>query len=289
LNVQTDKPFKLVYSLTLNSPVGPVIEPFAVQLNDNGHPTLSYQRIHETNIRNFDNGLNKQDYELVKLMDEYAHETLAKKFSKKKSRPIDFLNNELSEEYLKDVIRPYIEVRLRKILRILFDFKGLYLNGRSGNPTWLNLTMVQDPATVIFHFKKGAEGTRYYPTIKCQSQEGLIRLADKHAHIIVFEPCWLLVNRSLYHFAHPLNGKKIKPFLNKQYLDIPLKAEPEFYKKFIPQIIQNYEVEAQGFDIIKPKIRPYPLLQLTKDIMPKILKRCMFTKKAGKIAISFSK
>ncbi len=264
MHIQTDKPFKLVYTLTLNSPVGPVIEPYVVQLNEKGLPTLSYQRIHQTNIQNFDNGLTSQDYELVELMDQYSHETLARKFSRKKNRPVDFLNKELTEEILKNQIRPYIEIRLRKILRLIHHHEGLYLNGRSGNPTWKWLNIVQNPASVLFHFRKNEEGTRYYPTIKSNGE--LIKLANAHAHIIVFEPCWLLVNQSIYHFSHPLNGKKIKPFLNKWYLQIPHKAEPEFYKKFIPQIIENYQVEAKGFDILKPKINPYPVLKLTKDL-----------------------
>ncbi len=264
MNVRTDKPFKLVYSLSLNTPVGHVIEPFAVQLNEKGAPTLSYQRIHQTNIQNFDNGLSEEDYELVRLMDEYSHETLARKFSKNKSRPVDFLKKEITDNYLKETIRPYIEVRLRKILKIIHQYKGLYLNGRSGNPTWKKLNIVREPASINFKFSRNEEGTQYYPEINSNNLN--IKLASRHAHVIVFEPCWLLVNQDLYHFSQSLDGKKIKPFLNKPFLQIPPKSESEFYRKFIPQIIENYHVEAKGFDILKVKATPYPVLKLGRDL-----------------------
>lgn len=267
MSVTTNKPFKLVYSLNPHSPVGPVVEPFVVQLNDNGDPTLSFQRIHESNIHSFYKSLSENDSRLIQLMDEYSHQALAKRFGKSnKNRPAQFLQIELTNDYQEQVIRPYIDKRLVSILSIIQKAYGwLYFNSKSGNPTAELISVSQVPATVHFHFINQTSGTKYYPTIK-HEVIGMIKLAKENANIITTSPCWILVNKNIFTFADKLDGKKLKPFLKRGSLEIPERSEPEFYRKFIPQIIENHYVEASGFAIRKKTFPPKPNLYLTRDI-----------------------
>ncbi len=265
--VQVDQPFKLVYSLNPFSPTGPVIEPFVVQLNEWGNPTLSYQRIHESNIYSYYKRLAKVDEDLIKIMDEYSHQALARRFSKKnKNRPAEFLQIELTEDFKQQVIQPYIEKRMVQVLSLIKAEHGwLYMNSKSGNPTSREITILEEPASVHFHFIKQAQGTTYYPTIK-QAKTGLIKLSATFSQLITLKPCWALVDQHLISFQDDLDGKKLKPFIKRGSLQIPERSEPEFYRKFIPQVIENHYVDATGFSIKKERLSPKPVLCLTKDM-----------------------
>lgn len=266
MQVSVDKPFELIYSLNLFSPVGPVIEPFVVQLNAHGAPTLSAQRVHESTIGSFYEALQERDTTLIQLMDEYSHQALAKRFGKRKNRPAEFLQAELTDEYQQQVIRPFIDKRLIQVLAYIQEAYGwLYLNSKTGNPTSATVTVSPQPASVHFHFIKQNTGTKYYPTIR-HKELGGVKLASEDAHLITGKPCWVLVNGLLFQFTDDLDGKKLKPFLKRPSLHIPERSEPEFYQKFIPQVIERHYVEASGFAIRKKEAQPTPVLSLTRDL-----------------------
>jgi len=264
LQITPQAPYQVIYSLSLNTSLGPIIEPYVVQLNEKGMFTLSYQRVYTTNVQNFSKELDETDYQLIRLMDDYAHETIARKFHKKYKKSSAFFNKEFTKQLHEKVIRPYIEHKLDQILPLLRDHRYLYLNGEHDNPTQYHIALAQDPVNVIFHFKKHKEGTRYYPVIR--NGEKRIKLKREDSHIICFDPCWVLVNDKVYHFDQPLNGKKLLPFLNKMFIEIPPKSEPDYYKKFIGNVIKNYKVKAEGFKIKKIQQPGEPVLKLTKSI-----------------------
>ncbi len=247
--------------------MGAVVEPFVVQLNEVGNPTLSYQRIHESNIYSFYKRLAPVDEELIKVMDEYSHQALAKRFGKKnKNRPAEFLKVGLSEDFKEQVVQPFLDKRVAYVLKLIQEEHGwLYINSRSGNPTSEVVTVKSEEASVHFHFKKREQGTIYYPTIR-QSDLGLIKLCDEKSRLITVKPCWALVNNNLLSFSDKLDGKKLKPFLKRGSLQIPSRSEPEFYRKFIPQVLENHYVEASGFSIRKKTPLPDPVLSLSRDL-----------------------
>lgn len=256
--------YRLVYSLSFQNELGTLIEPFVIQLNDQGHFTLSFQRVYSNTLKNFPLDINDTDRKLVELMDAYSHETITQKFHKHTNRPAVFFQEELNEDIFQKLIRPYIEKQLDKILNLLKDRHNLYLMTKSGNPTGGAISIVKKPSTVLFHFIKQENSTRYYPTIKNGDQ--LIKLTNTDARIICFEPCWLLVNNKIYYFDHHLNGKKLLPFLNKWYIEVSKRYEPDYYRKFISIVIKNYEVDARGFEIKYLREKPQPLVNFSKDL-----------------------
>lgn len=264
MTVNPDQPYQLIYSLSLSDHLGPVIEPFAVQLDQSGGFTLSYQRIHQSNISNFNHGLHQIDYQLVELMEGYSHETLARKFSKQGKRPSEFLEHEMTDDLYKRFLRPYIEKRVHQVLSLLINHAPLYLNAKRGNPTWKQLKLVAEPANVIFRFQKNDQGTIYHPKIFCGSEKVLP--PKGHAHLLTNDPCWLLVNKKVYHFAHYMEGNKLKPFLNKWQIEIPPKSEPSYYRKFIARMIENYQVEPVGFEIRQHREVGEALLYMSTDL-----------------------
>ena len=93
MKVNPDRPFEIIYALYEHQYVGFLFESFAVQLNDHGKLTLTHQNISSKNAQEFDSKLSEEDYELIDNLDAMQHESVAKRFSRKKLNPSQFFLN----------------------------------------------------------------------------------------------------------------------------------------------------------------------------------------------------
>ena len=90
MKVSTSKPFQIIYSLYQHEYMGYLFESFVVQVGKGGKLTFQHQNISSKNAAEFSSGLDKNDYELIRLMDEIQQDVVARKFSKKSMKPADF-------------------------------------------------------------------------------------------------------------------------------------------------------------------------------------------------------
>lgn len=257
MKVDSSKPFKLIFTLHPETELGPVIEPYVVQLNEQNNLSLTFQKLYAHTAEAFADGLDDIDREIIRLTSEYSLDVIVKKFSKKELRPHEFISKYLDETMLKEHIRPYIEKRIVDCLKLL-ENKSLYLRGKTGNPAHQPLEIVKEKVSVFFHFHKEENGTRYYPTFRV-GEEKLVFI-NKPVLLVTNQPCYLLAEEKLYHFDEELEGKKLSPFFTKWNIQIPKTAEPQYYKKFIRPLIEKHEIRATGFQIVKIERDPLPLL-----------------------------
>jgi superfamily II DNA or RNA helicase len=259
LRVDAAKEFRLIFTLSPDTEIGPLIEPYVVQLNTNETFSLTYQRVYFNTMDSFAAGFSDDDKEIIKISSEYALENIVKKFSKKDMRPHEFVSRFLDEKMLKDVIRPFVDDKLAKCIRLLKG-RTLYFRGKSGNPAHRELEFEDEEVSVFFHFAKELEGTRYYPTFKCRNEN--ISFVNKEVLLITNKPCILLCDSRLYYFEHALEGKKLTPFFSKWNIDIPKSSEPQYFKRFIMPLIEKHKVVARGFDIISLEQDPISILKM---------------------------
>ena len=138
--VNSDQPFEIVYSIYSHEHLGLLFESFAVQLDERGRLSLAYQNISSANAGEFDSGMDKADYELIKLMDSMQAETVVKPYMKKGNlRPKDFLakifDPKTEDKMIQELLFKNIEIKRSKILRLLIG-KRLFEMASDGNPTW---------------------------------------------------------------------------------------------------------------------------------------------------------
>jgi len=81
--VNPEQPFQIVYSIFNHEFLGFLFESYVVPLDEKGRLTLAYQNISSANARDFDSGLDKTDYELIKLMDSMQQGEVIKPYMKK--------------------------------------------------------------------------------------------------------------------------------------------------------------------------------------------------------------
>ena len=270
MKVSTAQPFQLIYSLYEHEYLGYLLESFVVQLDEKGRLTLQHQNISSKNAMEFGAALNEIDYELIELMDEMQQEYIVLKFYKQRIKPADFFfkiyDKEKGDKVLQESIAHHLEQRRAKILERLGG-KRVFEMGRDGEPAWKEISWEGEKAKVLFHFRRNEDNTHYFPTMKHKGEK--VDWQYNGSFLICHEPAWLVVGNKLLRLAKNVDGKKLKPFLNKKFIVVPRKVEETYYEKFVTQLVASFDVYAKGFDIntesfpVKPIIAFSELVQTT--------------------------
>ncbi|GAB2779140.1 hypothetical protein GCM10027275_23340 [Rhabdobacter roseus] len=245
--------------------LGYLFESFVVQLDSRGDLTLQIQNISYKNVNEFAAGLDEADFELVRLIDEIQQDVILRKFNTRKLSPVDFFfkvyDAQKGDKVLQEAIAGYLEGIKAQILDNLKG-KEIFVMGNDGNPTWKQIYWQPEKAQVRFHLVRNEENTHYYPTLKHAGQKLDFQYND--GIIICDEPAWLVVKDQLYHFEGKVDGKKLRPFLNKRFIVIPRKVEDQYYRKFVLPLIASYDVKGRGIEIRNESQLPRPILTLTE-------------------------
>lgn len=262
LRVDSNKPCAIVYSLCRHEYLGFLIEPHIVQLDENQQLLLTHQRLFSTTAIEFSAFLDKTDLALIKLLDECEQEYIIRKHLNKPVRPAIFFKKYFDDPALHARLRARLEKKMNEALQSLRE-KKLFEMGKDGNPCWRALSLATEAASILFHFRRTELNTRYFPTIKYLGAR--IEFMFKNAEIISNLPAWLLLDQTLYYFGAKLDGKKLLPFLNKRYIEIPKANEPEYFKKFILPLVEKHAVYAEGFEIINKAFNAVAVIKINLD------------------------
>ena len=222
------------------------------------------ERIHTSNLRKFEHELQSDELQLVNLIEEYADNHLVKIFSKKKINPQNFLAA-LDDNILSKQIRPYIENRLIKCIEILHGSEiPVYRKDMMNNVYESDrIIFIEESVESVFNFKRVNGELSYFLSIRQDEQE--IELFGKKGIILINEPCCLVLDNYLYTFED-IDGKKLLPFFNKEFIQVPRKTEKKFLEGFVKNVIKNYRVNTDGFKIVDKNVHPTAILSLESDL-----------------------
>ncbi|HLT74095.1 MAG TPA: hypothetical protein VKZ68_03390, partial [Ohtaekwangia sp.] len=174
MKVSASQPFKIIYSLYLHEYLGFIFESYIVHLDDKGRLTFQHQNISSKNAREFSRGLDDRDFELIEIMDSMQQENVVRKFSTKALKPEEFFaktyDKSKGNEMLQEQIEDYMEKRRAKILDKIKG-KLLYEMGNDGEPAWRQIEVLDQRASIQFHFMRTNDHTNYYPTITFQGKK----------------------------------------------------------------------------------------------------------------------
>ncbi len=98
MEVVNTKSFEVIFSFVEHPYFGFLVEANAVQLLDNGNPSLTYQRIRSKNCDYF--GLDEAQKRAVNLIESYEVDSIIKKFytGNKQVRSSDFFTKHFNED-----------------------------------------------------------------------------------------------------------------------------------------------------------------------------------------------
>ncbi len=265
MNVSPNEPFTIIYSMFEHEYLGYLFEPFVVQLNAKGEVTLQTQNIWSKNAKEFGSELDSADFELIKLMDESQQEVVNKKFNNKKTSAVDFFlrvfDKNKPDKVMQETIGEYGDKIRAKILPLLLKNKKLFLMSPDGDAVRTEVQIMPEPTSILFHFMRNESNTHYFPTMKHAGQK--LEFSYKNALIINNEPGWMLLENHLYHFEKQVDGKKIRPFLRKKFIEVPKNLEVDYYQKFVTPLVKMFDVHAKGFEIKTERFEPQCLILVT--------------------------
>jgi len=269
MKVANTQPFQIIYSFYVHEFLGVLFEAYAVQVDGRGRLTFLHQHLSTENESDFSNGLDEIDYQLIKLTDEIRQDNIAKKHSVvaagKKVNVNEFFlkifDKDKPDKAKQELLEKYVEKRRMEILTLLID-KEVYEMGADGEPTYKKVNFATDKCQAIFHFMRNEESTHYFPRIKYQ--ESFLDYQYKNAIILNNFPAYLYVNSTIYSFDKEIDGKKIKPFLHKKFIDIPRKVEETYFQKFVAPVIATFDVYAKGITIKSEKYLARPILTISE-------------------------
>ncbi len=264
MNVSPEKPFEIIYSVFEHEYLGFMFESFAVQLDAKGRLSFSHQNISSLNAREFSAKIDEHDLVLIKLMDSMQQEPVVNHFQKRKVKPEEFFlkvfDKEKGDPTLQVEIHNYME-RRRKAICEKLSGKRLFEMGKDGEPTWKELKVADEKASVLFHFYRNESNTHYFPTIKLFGEK--LDIYQNGSYLLAEEPAWIVSQDTLFSFDKVVNGKKIKPFFNKKFIEVPPAVEDTYYEKFIAPLIASFPVYAKGFEIKTIAITPKPVISFS--------------------------
>ena len=265
MKVNPEQPFQLIYSLYQHEYLGFLFESYVIQLNEKGKLTFTHQNISSKNAEEFSAGLEEADYTLIKTMDSMQQDVILNHFTKKRMKPDEFFfkvyDPENGDKMLQREINAYLEKRRTVIMPLLVG-KHVFEMGSDGEPAWKEIKVLEEKASILFHFRKNEDNTHYFPTIKLRGEK--LEFREKESYIISDEPGWMMVERELFTFEKPITGSKLKPFLKKKFILIPKNVEDTYYKKFVAPLVASFDVYAKGFEIETIQHQPTPVLTVSE-------------------------
>ena len=266
MKVYTTQPFQVIYSLFEHEYLGYLFESFVVQINSKGQLTLQHQNISAKNADEFAARLDANDFKLIQLIDQIQQDAVLKRFAAKKVSAADFFlkvyDPEKGDKALQENISHYIQGRMGKILELLRHDKQTFIMGKDGEPTWKQIKLAPEKASVLFHFMRNEDNTHYFPRIRYAGEK--LDFQYKNASLICYEPAWLMLNDVVYSFDKPIDGKKLQPFLNKKFIAIPRTIEENYYRKFVAPLLESFDVFVKGFNVQDERFEPSPYLSFSE-------------------------
>ncbi len=208
--------------------------------------------------------LSHTEKEIVKTIDEYNDQYLFKYFSREKN--IKEFHAKTSEEKILKFIRPFIEKRIYKVLKIIQNTSiKIYQREKSRSNIYEEDFLRIHPYELkpVFEFHREDQGSRYRLILHNNNRE--IKLKDQYGEVVCDMPGVIRLNHTIY-FIPEIEGKKINPFFARDHILIPPNTEFRYFKSFVKNIVSLYDVKASGFDINCPEPEKSAFLSLEFDI-----------------------
>jgi hypothetical protein len=208
--------------------------------------------------------LSAEEGNLVNIINEYTDRILFRLFSKDKSVK-EFLENTTPEKREK-FIRPYIERRIYKCFTIARD-ENIPVYYQKTKSAALHsediLYLSEENAEPVFRFIRNDELSTY--NLSLETCGKLIDMKKSSIDILCISPCLIREEHRIL-FVSDVDGSKLKPFISKEFIQIPKKTELKYFSSFVQNAVNNYKVEGTGFEIIHFTPDKEASLQLEKNL-----------------------
>ena len=244
--------------------LGMLLHPYLISGSGKHYYTI-HDRLSVEKSHNYRDKLAPHEEEIISLTENYSDRSLARRFTKGEATARTYLSK-LTDHYIAQFVQPYIEKQMSQCLELARRHMVPVFLRETKNVVYKEdfICIAQEPAEVVFNFIKLKDETRYYQNISHLGQS--MHLTDSGGIILTDNPCWLLLNRMLYHFKQKVDGRKLAIFFNKEFISVPPVHEKRYYSTFVKKCIRDFPVLAQGFPVRHQQPEKHPMLTLEMDL-----------------------
>ncbi|MFW5805544.1 MAG: SNF2-related protein [Bacteroidales bacterium] len=255
----------IVIALTHDKQFGLIAEPLVVDKKSTGFNIRIIEKLNEHSIPENHMDLPDELSDIFRLYQLYDQRNVYDVFRTSRYKNRKDFYDKLSEEKINKSIRPYIEDKLTKIIRIVNNAGiEIYLKTTHG---YLDkndkIQYYHEPAEPVLNIIKEHNQTKYRLLIKQGDKE--ISLLNKPYTLVTEKPCNIIIEGRLYAFEH-LDFKKLLPFFTKEQIHVSASMEKSWYKHFALPNIKKYRVKASGFKIDEHEPEKQAVLALGENL-----------------------
>lgn len=247
--MKTIQPFTFYFDLSFDSILNTYI-PTAYIIPSTEKITYLDKKANAEVLKSFnisETDLEVNQKKILAICEILKPENIFKKFSKNTK------NKKNNAELLQDSkiaygIQLFLKTNLQQFLNLICENRyPLSLNIDKEKNFTENQVLISDTnMEVKINFNKHENGITY--TLFLKNKDHIFKPSQRHMALILDEPGWLIVEKKLYQLQD-INSKKLMPFLKKETIEIPAKMIPEYFDKFIKDIVKKVDIEASGFAI----------------------------------------
>jgi SNF2 family DNA or RNA helicase len=256
---------KLIFSFLPAEIIGFSVEPFMMQeLPDK---SFSYDAIKVSSklLNNHDYQFSEKEVELVKICEQIRLSNIHRKFRSPKVKEAQFASFLKETPEIERSLRAFVDKQIVHMLTAMHGEK-VYMRKKASDFAADNPLLVEkDPAEIVYHFHKHADGIQYFITLKHRQKELKLNHKDQ-SYILSDNPCYLRVGKQVFHFNEQTDGKKLSPFIQKDQLEVPAKMEKSFVESFMLRVLNKQTCKLKGFTIEHPSVQMQVHLDLLQDI-----------------------
>ena len=196
-------------------------------------------------LKNSPLDLSQKEKEALVLTHSLDPLLLLEKYTDKK--------HSLSERYKDKAKKKYIQQQIEEKVNTLLSLiaqHGLWLvvNCQKEHPLERQLLTLSDKVLQpLLEFEKTHTGIAY--RLFLLDREKLIP-SEHTITLLSQEGSWIVMDQTLVQVA-PIKALNLKPFLDKTTVVIPESTIPEYFNKFLKEIIKKVDISTIGFDIIQ--------------------------------------
>ncbi|MDA3878753.1 MAG: DEAD/DEAH box helicase [Prolixibacteraceae bacterium] len=261
---ENNNPDKFIIALTEHRALGYVLQPCIINKKEHGafYSIESYvikQDVEET--PEIYTGAQK---ELVKIIEKYSDENLAKRFSREKSITTFF--NETDNKLFSEHVFPYIDKQIIACIDLIrkqnidlyykpVKYSNIYDDDK--------IEIEQKPAEAVFHFTTEGEGFKYQLEIKQNGKP--VKILNRKPVVLANSPCRMVLHNRMYWFE-TLTAKRLSPFLKKEFISVPASIKEKYLKTFVHGILSGNDVTGNAFEIENVESEKKVIISIEKDL-----------------------
>ena len=194
--------------------------------------------------------LSEAQKEALKLVNHLQMPILIEKYIPKGNLIEDIYKNRDKKRY----IQQQIEEKTAKLIEIIIE-NDFYLSLNYVNRQEIlekyHIKSTKKELVPFLEFEKGTNGIHYRLSLYDQGQP--IIPSEHKIELLNNLRSWVVIDKNLMKLKD-INVLHIKPFLDKTEVFIPEKLIPEYFNKFLKEVLKKAEISTIGFDMIQKSV-----------------------------------